>query len=79
MYCLSPPLEEVPRGDWFCPSCIASAHDAEEIGFLRGKVSITEGKIGPSNQFLSTELRSSSRERLLSGAKPDLAARALYG
>ena len=19
MYCLSPPMEEVPQGDWFCP------------------------------------------------------------
>ena len=37
MYCLSPPLEEVPRGDWFCPNCIAAANDAEDIGFNQGK------------------------------------------
>ena len=36
MYCLSPPLEEVPRGDWFCPNCIAAANDAEDIGFNSG-------------------------------------------
>jgi len=21
MYCLTPPLREVPQGDWFCPDC----------------------------------------------------------
>ena len=25
MYCLSPPLDELPQGDWFCPDCIAAA------------------------------------------------------
>jgi hypothetical protein len=24
MFCLSPPLERVPQGDWFCPTCVAS-------------------------------------------------------
>ena len=37
MYCLSPPMEEVPQGDWFCPNCIAAANDAEDIGFNSGK------------------------------------------
>jgi hypothetical protein len=37
MYCLSPPIDEVPSGDWFCPDCIAAANDAEDIGFNTGK------------------------------------------
>ena len=37
MYCLSPPLDELPQGDWFCPDCIAAANDAEDIGFNSGK------------------------------------------
>ena len=37
MYCLSPPLETLPRGDWFCPNCIAAANDAEDLGFNSGR------------------------------------------
>ena len=29
MFCLSPPLETVPEGDWVCPTCIASGENAE--------------------------------------------------
>ncbi|CAN0328028.1 unnamed protein product, partial [Phaeothamnion confervicola] len=25
MWCLDPPLEAVPEGDWLCPICIATA------------------------------------------------------
>ena len=32
MFCLSPPLDAVPEGDWLCPSCVAKhAH-----GFIEG-------------------------------------------
>eukprot|EP01137_Pigoraptor_chileana_P023900 Opistho-2@90972 len=34
MYCLSPPLSKVPRGDWHCPEC------------LREHVSVNEGAYG---------------------------------
>ena len=37
MYCLSPPMEELPRGDWFCPNCVAAANDASDFGFNSGK------------------------------------------
>lgn len=30
LYCLSPPLRAVPRGDWFCPMCTAKAHSLEQ-------------------------------------------------
>lgn len=40
MFCLVPPIEEVPEGDWFCPRCIASEKRAENIGFLPGKVRV---------------------------------------
>lgn len=36
LYCLSPPLDNVPEGDWFCPACVCSARDS--FGFLEGKV-----------------------------------------
>ena len=42
MYCLSPPLDELPQGDWFCPDCIAAANDAEDIGFNSGKTFTVE-------------------------------------
>jgi hypothetical protein len=45
MYCLSPPLEDVPRGDWFCPNCIAAANDAEDIGFNSGKAFTMVGAV----------------------------------
>eukprot|EP00232_Nephroselmis_pyriformis_P027122 CAMPEP_0182870104 /NCGR_PEP_ID=MMETSP0034_2-20130328/10324_1 /TAXON_ID=156128 /ORGANISM="Nephroselmis pyriformis, Strain CCMP717" /LENGTH=612 /DNA_ID=CAMNT_0025002593 /DNA_START=99 /DNA_END=1934 /DNA_ORIENTATION=+ len=35
MYCLSPPLEKVPDGDWFCARCIQEERDAD-IGFTDG-------------------------------------------
>lgn len=25
LYCLNPPLEQVPEGDWYCPDCVAAA------------------------------------------------------
>ena len=36
-YCLAPPLDTIPEGDWFCPDCIASANHAEDLGFNTGK------------------------------------------
>ena len=37
MYCLIPPLKDVPTGDWFCPNCIAREKRATDIGFRPGK------------------------------------------
>ena len=39
MYCLIPPLEGVPPGDWFCPNCIAVEKRATDVhvGFKPGK------------------------------------------
>ena len=34
MFCLRPPLTVVPKGDWFCPECLAKP---EEFGFEEGK------------------------------------------
>jgi hypothetical protein len=36
-YCLAPPLDAIPEGDWFCPDCIAAANHAEDLGFNTGK------------------------------------------
>jgi histone demethylase JARID1 len=36
-YCLAPPLDTIPEGDWFCPDCIAAANHAEDLGFNTGK------------------------------------------
>ncbi|TMW68172.1 hypothetical protein Poli38472_007844 [Pythium oligandrum] len=30
-FCLSPPLQEVPSGEWFCPRCLANPNVAAEI------------------------------------------------
>jgi hypothetical protein len=30
MFCLDPPLEEVPEGDWYCPACVAKGVPEEE-------------------------------------------------
>jgi hypothetical protein len=37
MYCLIPPLKDVPTGDWFCPECIAKEKRTKDIGFKPGK------------------------------------------
>lgn len=29
-YCLRPPLEHVPEGDWFCPQCATREEEEEE-------------------------------------------------
>lgn len=34
-YCLQPPLEDVPEGDWVCPLCIAEEVDSH--AFREGK------------------------------------------
>lgn len=36
MYCLSPPMEGVPRGDWVCPRCLVtrSAHTPRPLARL---------------------------------------------
>lgn len=31
-YCLNPPIEEIPEGDWFCPECVEHASPEEEPG-----------------------------------------------
>ncbi|PKA59391.1 putative lysine-specific demethylase JMJ14 [Apostasia shenzhenica] len=35
LYCLSPPLEMVPSGNWYCLECINS--DKDSFGFVQGK------------------------------------------
>lgn len=35
MYCLSPPLESVPLGNWYCLECLNS--DKDSFGFVPGK------------------------------------------
>lgn len=35
LYCLSPPLAEVPHGNWYCLDCLASSNDS--FGFAQGK------------------------------------------
>ena len=30
MDCLSPPVEEAPPGDWYCPLCTPSTLDGED-------------------------------------------------
>lgn len=30
LYCLTPPLQTVPEGDWFCPVCIESKQQTVE-------------------------------------------------
>lgn len=35
IYCLVPPLEKVPKGNWFCPSCVAVEEGFPEAPFLR--------------------------------------------
>ncbi|KAF9584392.1 hypothetical protein BGW38_006627 [Lunasporangiospora selenospora] len=33
MYCLTPPLQNVPRSDWFCPKCHAASEESNvEVG-----------------------------------------------
>lgn len=31
-YCLEPPLEEVPEGEWYCPRCSAEAGRRHSLG-----------------------------------------------
>jgi hypothetical protein len=33
-FCLAPPLEEIPQGEWLCPHCISTATD--ELAFQEG-------------------------------------------
>ena len=35
MFCLQPPLKQVPEGEWICPLCVAE--DAESTAFRAGK------------------------------------------
>lgn len=36
LYCLSPPLEKIPSGNWYCLECVNS--DMETFGFVPGKL-----------------------------------------
>ncbi|KAK4260587.1 hypothetical protein QN277_003682 [Acacia crassicarpa] len=35
IYCLSPPLKQIPRGNWYCFNCLNS--DRDSFGFVPGK------------------------------------------
>ncbi|MCI00799.1 lysine-specific demethylase 5D, partial [Trifolium medium] len=35
IYCLSPPLKQIPLGNWYCFNCLSS--DRESFGFVPGK------------------------------------------
>lgn len=35
IHCLNPPLAEVPKGDWFCPSCTAATLKSDQRGKKR--------------------------------------------
>jgi hypothetical protein len=36
-YCLVPPLDEIPPGNWLCPVCIANGVTHEQVLFRQGK------------------------------------------
>ncbi|URE27971.1 JmjC domain, hydroxylase [Musa troglodytarum] len=36
LYCLSPPLEKIPSGNWYCLECVNS--DMDSFGFVPGKL-----------------------------------------
>ncbi|TGZ70784.1 hypothetical protein CRM22_003003 [Opisthorchis felineus] len=49
-YCLQPPLSDIPKGDWFCPSCVAKRfrrlHHDETFGFSYSDRRRTLAKFG---------------------------------
>ena len=49
-FCLSPPLESIPDGDWFCPHCANSSkenkintYSMRKVGAILGRRSTAEG------------------------------------
>eukprot|EP00899_Mesostigma_viride_P008063 jgi/Mesvir1/17258/Mv07668-RA.3 len=60
--CLEPPLERVPEGDWFCPTCTAQKQWGEGVG---------PGTAGGGRKS-STSCGSTLRARYLKGGEVDL-------
>ncbi|CAG7729972.1 unnamed protein product [Allacma fusca] len=55
-YCLSPPLAEVPKGDWRCPQCVAEevSKPTEAFGFEQAQREYTLQQFGEmADQFKS--------------------------
>jgi len=40
-YCLTPPLSEIPPGDWRCPRCLAEVTDCANDSFVERYVTVT--------------------------------------
>lgn len=66
MFCLSPPLDQVPEGDWVCPVCVAK--DAH--GFIEGhEYSLQEFEKAAST-FKNNYFGSSAAAKQVSACSP---------
>ncbi|XP_063674608.1 lysine-specific demethylase 5B-like isoform X1 [Bolinopsis microptera] len=46
IYCLNPPLEKIPSGEWRCPVCLAKEIDNRQFGFEQAKKEYTLSQFG---------------------------------
>ena len=87
-YCLSPPLKEIPKGEWLCPRC--AEERAEAWGFEEGGEWSADELREANSRFMARYFGSDARARSLSVAEveaefwrcvetPDHTVRVLYG
>lgn len=48
LFCLSPPLDDVPAGDWICPVCVSA--DSEDQMFFREGLTMSMKEMREFNQ-----------------------------
>ncbi|KAH9719671.1 transcription factor jumonji (JmjC) domain-containing protein [Citrus sinensis] len=62
VYCLSPPLKHVPRGNWYCLECLNS--DKDSFGFVPGKRYTVESFRRVADRAKKKRFRSGSASRV---------------
>ena len=61
-YCLNPPLDEVPEGNWICPECVQSGVTLEQVAARQAKY--IETPESRPNLELPSPLRRKKAEQL---------------
>lgn len=65
IFCLSPPLETVPEGEWLCPTCNAPAADA--FSFREGQALTLAEFERQAGEFRAKYFGGESKARKVSG------------
>lgn len=68
LFCLQPPLDSVPEGEWICPKCIAQ--DSESRAFRAGKEYSLDQFEKLANDFKVNWFGSPAAAQMVISAKP---------